>query len=104
MRLALLVVAIFGFATATLLLVQRMQRQSMADLLESETRERTAMLDNVINLMSQSLRDFAQDYAQWDDMVQFIQRPRPEWAAINLDASLDNFKLSAAWVLRTDGS
>lgn len=104
MRLALLVVAIFGFATATLLLVQRMQRQSMADLLESETHERTAMLANVINLMSQSLRDFAQDYAQWDDMVQFIQRPRPEWAAINLDASLDNFKLSGAWVLRTDGS
>lgn len=104
MRLALLVVAIFGFATATLLVVQRMQRQSMADLLESETRERTAMLAHVINLMGQSLRDFAQDYAQWDDMVQFIQRPRPEWAAINLDASLDNFKLSAAWVLRTDGS
>lgn len=104
MKLALLVVAIFGFATAALLFLQRTQRQAMADLLESETRERSTMLASVIELMGRSLRDFARDYAQWDDMVQFIQRPRPEWAAINLDASLENFKLSAAWVLRADGS
>jgi len=104
MKLALLVVAIFSFATAALLLIQRTQRQSMADLLDSETRERSTMLVSVIELMGQALRDFTQDYAQWDDMVQFVRRPRSEWAAINLDASLEKFRVSAAWVLRTDGS
>ncbi len=104
MKFTLLVAAIFGFAIVTVLLIQRTQRQSMTDLLESETRERSEMLASVIGLMSQSLRDFAQDYAQWDDMVQFIQQPRQQWAAINLDASLENFKVNAAWVLRPDGS
>ncbi len=104
LKFALLVLAIFSFAAAALLLIQRTQRQSMADLLESETRERAAMLGHVIDLLGQSVRDFAQDYAQWDDMVQFVQQPRRQWAAINLDASLENFKVSAAWVLRADGS
>lgn len=103
-KFALLVAAIFGLALVALLLMQRTQRQSIADLLESETRERSAMLARVIELTGRALQDFTHDYAQWDDMVEFVQRPRPEWAAVNLDASLDNFKLSAAWVLRVDGS
>ncbi len=104
MKFALLVAALFAGTVAALLLIQRTQRQSMADLLESETRERATMLAGAIELTGQALRDFAHDYAQWDDMVQFIAQPKPQWAAINLDASLDNFKLAAVWVLRTDGS
>ncbi|MEO5958339.1 MAG: CHASE4 domain-containing protein, partial [Opitutaceae bacterium] len=103
-KFALLVAAIFGVALAALLLVQRTQRQSLAGLLESETRERSGMMTRIVELTGQSLRDFTYDYAQWDDMVTFVAAPRREWAAINLDASLKNFNLAAAWVLRVDGS
>jgi signal transduction histidine kinase len=100
----MLVAAIFAVALAALLLVQRTQRRSLAALLASETTERSTMLGRLVELTGQSLRDFTYDYAQWDDMVTFVANPKPEWAAINIDASLSNFNLSAAWVLRNDGS
>jgi sensor domain CHASE-containing protein len=62
------------------------------------------MLGRLVELTGQSLRDFTYDYAQWDDMVTFVATPRPERAAVNIDASLTNFNLSAAWVRRNDGS
>ena len=104
LKFALLAAGIFGLALAVLLLIQRTQRQSMAELHESETHERSAMLSRVIELTGRSLRDFTEDYAQWDDMVQFVERPRRRWAAINLDASLETFRLSAVWVLQADGT
>lgn len=103
-KFALLVAVIFGVALAALLLVQRTQRNSLAELLASETRERSTMLGRLVELTGQSLRDFTYDYAQWDDMVTFVATPRPEWAEINVDASLKNFNLAAAWVLRTEGT
>jgi len=103
-KFALLVAAIFGVALTALLLVQRTQRQSLANLLASETRERSGMMARVVELTGQSLRDFTYDYSQWDDMVTFIAAPNRAWAAINIDASLDNFKLVAVWVLRVDGT
>lgn len=104
LKFALLVAAVFGVALGALFLVQRTQRSSIAALLESESRERSGMMSRVIGLTGQSLRDFTFDYAQWDDMVEFARHPRAEWAAINIDASLDDFHLAAVWVLRPDGS
>src|SRR6185369_9949933 len=103
-KFALLVAVIFGVALAALLLVQRTQRKSFAELLASETNERAEMMKRVIDLTGQSLRDFTYDYAQWDDMVTFVRAPRREWAKINIDASLKNFNLASVWVLRVDGS
>jgi len=103
-KFALLVAATFGVALVALVLVQRTQRQSLADLLEAETRERSRMMERVVELTGQSLRDFTYDYSVWDDMVAFVAAPRREWAAINIDPSLKSFNLAAAWVLRVDGS
>jgi signal transduction histidine kinase len=103
-KFAVLVAAIFGVFLITLLLVQRTQRRSLAELLESETKERSGMLTRVLELTSRPLHDFAYDYSQWDDMLAFVKAPQRDWAAINIDASLKNFDISAAWVLRVDGS
>ncbi|MES2695274.1 MAG: CHASE4 domain-containing protein [Verrucomicrobiota bacterium] len=103
-KFAVLVAAIFSVALTALFLLQRTQRRSIADLLESETRERSGMMTRVIELSGQSLRDFTNDYAHWDDMVRFVQTPRPRWASINLDPSLETFNLWAIWVLRADGT
>ncbi len=103
-KFAVLVAAIFGVILVTLLLVQRTQRRSLAELLESETRERSNMMSRVIELTGRPLQDFTYDYGQWDDMLAFVRAPQREWAAINIDASLKNFDLSAVWVLRVDGT
>ncbi len=104
LRFALIAAGIFILAATTLFLVQRSQRKALDSLLESETRERSRMLDELVELTGQAMRDFTQDYSQWDEMVAFLRQPNREWAAINLDASIKNFKLQGAWVLRLDGS
>ncbi len=104
LRFALVAVALFALAATTLFFVQRSQRKAFDSLLESETRERSRMLEELVELTGQALRDFTSDYSQWDEMVGFLRQPTREWAAINLDASIKNFKLRGAWVLRVDGS
>lgn len=104
LKLSLLLTAILALSLAALLVVQQMQRHAMADLLTAETRERSGIMHQAIALTSRALHDFTGDYAQWDDMVKFVAQPDRAWAAINLDASLERFDLSAVWVLRVDGS
>lgn len=104
LKFAFFVAAIFGGALTALLVVQRVQRQSLGEVLASEGRERSAMMLPVIELTGQSLRHFTSDYAEWDSMVDFVQRPRRRWASVNLDPALESFNLTALWVLRPDGS
>ncbi|HEX2101059.1 MAG TPA: CHASE4 domain-containing protein, partial [Candidatus Synoicihabitans sp.] len=56
-----------------------------------------------LELSSQNLRQFANDYSLWDEMVEYVQAPTAEWARINLDASLPNFDANALWVLTATG-
>lgn len=101
----LLVIALgIGAGILTLIILRQSQLREVADLRASETAERRELLSGIIDLNSQALRDFARDWGQWDDMVKFIREPTAAWAAINIDNSLDNFKLAAAWVVKTDGT
>ncbi len=67
-------------------------------------RERRTLLEQVLQLTAQSLRNFATDYSNWDEMLTFVRSGDSAWAAINIDASLQTFNLHAAWILRADGS
>ena len=73
-------------------------------MLANLKRERSVLLDQVLQLTSQPLRTFATDYSNWDEMLAFVHSGDPAWAAVNIDASLNTFNLQAAWVLRADGS
>lgn len=103
-RLVLLLaclLAIFGAAAAGLRLTHHAEAQR---ILASLRDERSGLLDRLLTLNGQTLRNFASDYSLWDDMVAFVQKPEPAWAAINIDPSLPNFAVQAAWVARPDGS
>ncbi len=104
LKFALLLAASLAGILAAFWLVQRLQDRAMRELLASEIRERSDLMLQVINLTSQPVRDFVDDYAQWDDMVRFVARPERAWASINLDVSLESLGVSALWVLRPDGS
>ena len=104
LKLGLLLAAVFGVSVAALFRLQEIQRRAMAELLTSESRERSGMMEQVIILTARELRDFTSDYGQWDDMVTFINRPKRPWAAINIDSSVEKFNLSGAWVLRPNTS
>lgn len=103
-KVGLLLAAIGLLAFLTLWRLHSIQRRSVASLLKSERHERTETLVTAIELTAEPLRRFSSDYSQWDDMVRFIRRKNPKWAAVNIDAPVDSFGLSAAWVLRPDGT
>ncbi len=95
-----LLLAGFGLSAAFL---QRNQREEASAIFASLKEERMGLLDRMLALTGQSLQNFANDYSQWDEMVQFVQTGDPAWAAINIDPSLANFNAQAAWVVGLDG-
>ncbi len=49
-------------------------------------------------LKSQSLRNLATDYTYWDDLVNFVANPDPDFAKDNLETSLSTYKADSVWV------
>ena len=103
-KLGLVLGAVVVLSLAALFALRQFQRQAMADLLASEMRERSAMLEQAVRLTGRPLRDLTSDYSQGEDLVRFVREPKRVWAAINLDASLAKFELSGLWVLAVDGT
>lgn len=72
-------------------------------MLAEQHQDRAQLLERLLGLTGQSLQGFVNDYSQWDDMATFITSGDKAWAAINIDASLSNFNVDAAWVICSDG-
>ncbi|MBI5382372.1 MAG: ATP-binding protein [Opitutae bacterium] len=104
LRLALLLgLLLLAFLVAMVTLRQIEARQTEQVLVKAR-QDRVEILERWIDLTEVSLRQFADDYSQWDDMATFLAKADPAWAAINLEASLPNFNAHAIWVLRRDGA
>ncbi len=103
-RLALLFGLLLLAFGATVLSLRVWYAREADRMLVNLQHERRALLEQVLQLTSQSLRNFATDYSNWDEMLAFVHSGDPAWATINIDASLQTFNVQAAWVLRTDGS
>src|SRR5256885_1067161 len=89
-------------ASGTLIL-QEAHRREAESIRASARLQRGGLLDRLLVLTEQSLRGFATDYSQWDDLVTFVRTGDRTWAKINLDASLANFGAQSVWVLQPDG-
>jgi signal transduction histidine kinase len=103
-RLVLLLaclVAAFGLSAA---LLRRAHALEANAILVSLQNERSDLLDRMLTLTGQSLQNFANDYALWDEMVEFVRTGNKAWASINIEPSLINFDAQAAWVVRSNGS
>lgn len=103
-RLALLLGALLAGFGATAGVLRSMHLREADAMLANLRREREQLLHQVTDLNSRSLRNFATDYSNWDEMLAFVGSGDRSWAAVNLDASLQTFNVNAAWVLRPDGS
>jgi len=82
----------------------RTQEREVALVLTDISAERGEMLDQLLELNGQSLRNFSTDYSLWTEMTAFLRTGDKHWAEVNIDASLANFGAHAAWVLQLDGS
>jgi signal transduction histidine kinase len=99
---ALLTLLVAGFG-ATLAYLWRTQEREAERMLAGLETERRALVDRVVELRGDSLRNFANDYSYWDEMVAFLASGDAAWARINLDTSLDSFQAHGVWVLKRDG-
>lgn len=102
-RLALLLGLLLVVFLASLMLLRRFENQQLEVMLASSQRDSVALIERWIDLTGQSLRQFAYDYSLWDDTVEYVIKPDPEWARINLEASLPNFNAHALWIMAPDG-
>src|SRR5688572_4932185 len=104
LRLVATFVTVLGILGLGLWLQEKRDEQENNLTREVLVKERTVLLERIIDLMGAPLRFFATDYAPWDDMVQFVSYPDFDWAATNIHDPLDNFKIEAVWVLADDGT
>jgi len=102
-RLILLLGCLVAVFAAAFWGLQLSHRAEVGTIHATIREQRDSLADRVITLVGQSLRSFASDYAQWDEMVRFVESGDTAWAKINIDPSLANFNAQAVWVLRPDG-
>jgi signal transduction histidine kinase len=104
LRLSLLLGLLLVAFLAALFVLHTFERQQSDELLARVRQERLALLNRWLETGGLSVREFADDYAQWSEMVRFVEKPDPAWSHANIEADLPGFNVQAVWVLRPDGS
>jgi signal transduction histidine kinase len=75
---------------------EQLQRDSLAD--------NEVLLGKWLDLASQPLRRFVQDFSQWDALAAYVRTPEQSWAEANLRPNLAAYEAHALWVLDHKGS
>ena len=92
-----------GFAVAIALLHMAEQDERVRIVEAAQTRG-TQNIARWLNLAGVPMQQFVEDYSWWDEMVEFVREPDPEWAQTNLEEMLEFFDLSAMWVVDLTGN
>lgn len=103
LRFSLLFLALLGGLVLALLGIHQLQGRHQSEIAQSETQQRETLLRELIKLETDVARHFANDNAQWDDMVAFTRRPSAKWGQTNLGDSLEELKINCVWVLNPAG-
>jgi signal transduction histidine kinase len=103
LRFALLLGPLLLAFLAAVVLLRRAETLRGQRAIETYQRDGIRALERWVDLSGQTLRQFANDYSLWDDMVAFVESSDANWARINLEASLPNFGADALWVLDREG-
>jgi signal transduction histidine kinase len=81
----------------------RYAAQELASTLREDARDRSQRLNAAISLHARPLETMVSSYAWWNDMVKFVEKPDPSWAAKNIDniVGIPNGG-DAVWVVNND--
>ncbi|MCF7687111.1 MAG: hypothetical protein K9N01_02300 [Cephaloticoccus sp.] len=74
-------------------------------ILEKVRSQRSELLDRINVLLGEPLEQFVAEYAQWTEMVDFVEAgpADPAWVKINLQPALENYQAQVIWVLKPNG-
>lgn len=106
LRFILLFIVLSAGMGISLLVLAYFERHESAVMLRDVSRQREELLDRLLTLAGDSLQRFAHDYSLWTEAVDFVRQDQPDrdWAAVNFEASLENFNTQVLWVLKPDGT
>jgi signal transduction histidine kinase len=104
LRFALLLGLLLLIFLGSLGVLRHLENRQLAEALASSQTDATSTLERWLDLNGAGLRQFAEDYSRWDEMVDYVKTPSEAWAEVNLRQSMENFKLHMIWVLSPDGS
>lgn len=85
--------------TAGLTFLHLSERERLNSVEQESESEKTVLLRRIVQLKGDQIQSFVRDYSYWDDLVNFVRTRDPIWARLNLEASIQDFKLDAIWVL-----
>jgi signal transduction histidine kinase len=103
-RLALLLAAVLALSCLAFFVFRQSHAREARFMIASTERERSALLDRLLELTGRSLEQYTDDYSYWDEMVAFVGTGDKRWAKINLENSLPDIEAQLVWVLRPDGT
>lgn len=103
LRFALLLGLLLLIFLGSLGVLRHLENRQLAEALASSQIDATSTLERWLDLNGAGLRQFAEDYSQWDDMVEFVKSPDANWAEVNIRQSMESFKLHMIWVLSNEG-
>jgi signal transduction histidine kinase len=102
-RLALLLGVLSVAFLVSLQALRLMERARVEQFRRESLEDNRLTLLKWINLTNQPLRRFAHDFARWDALADFIDRPDRNWAETNLRLNLPNYSAHALWILNARG-
>lgn len=104
LRFALLLGTLLLIFLGCLASLRLVEKKQLTEALASSQRDATGMLERWLELHGSSLRQFAEDYSRWDEMVAFVKKADLAWADANLRESLASFNIDDVWILDAEGS
>jgi PAS domain S-box-containing protein len=98
-RIIFVVISLIIVFAADIFFLQKRESQQLKVLQGNAIKRAEILLQKNLELLSQNQISYTYDYTYWDDMVRFVQKPDPIWAARNILSSINSYKLQCAWVL-----
>lgn len=102
-KITLLAGALVFVASAMIVTQYVNERQQTKDLLESVRKEREASFSSVVEISGAPLAILATDYSIWDDMVDFVTDPDPQFAQDNLADVTESYNADRVYVYDPSG-
>ncbi len=78
--------------------------KQIESLVAEKRQDKRILFEEMLSLQGESVRILTADYSSWDEMIQFIRKPTPGWAKMNIEPAFRLFQVDYIWVLDTTGS
>lgn len=75
------------------------QQKDLDQLRQISAEHHLSIFDHVVELKTGKFKTFAYDYSYWDELVAYVADPSPQWAQVNLEATMGIFETDALFVI-----